>query len=126
MTSQQGSPEEIADRVRSAVLAVPGVADMHTGSFGEVATYLPGRKVDGVRVRSDSTEVHVVIDWGVPAGRTADAVRAATANITATRVDVVIQDVAAPVGAGPAPLARRPAVTTSVPPTAPTQAGPGG
>lgn len=126
MTSQQGSPEEIADRVRSAVLAVPGVADLHTGSFGEVATYLPGRRVDGVRVRGDSTEVHVVIDWGVPAGRTADAVRTATANITATRVDVVIQDVAAPVGAGPAPSAQRPAVTTGVHPDAPAHGGPGG
>jgi len=119
VTSEQGSPEEIADRVRAAVLAVPGVADMHSGSFGEVATYLPGRRVDGVRVRSDSTEVHVVIEWGVPAGRTADAVRAATAKITATRVDVVIQDVAAPVGVGAPPSAQRPAVTTGVHPDVP-------
>ena len=119
MTSEQGSPEVIADRVRSAVLAVPGVADMHSGSFGEVATYLPGRRVDGVRVRSDSTEVHVVIEWGAPAGLTADAVRAATARITATRVDVVIQDVAAPVGVGSAEAAQRPPVTTGPHPDGP-------
>lgn len=92
-------PTEVADRVRAAVLAVPGVAAMHSGSFGEVATYLPGRKVDGVRVRADVTEVDVVVDWGVHVLETADSVRAAVQAITRPTVTVVIQDVAAPPGA---------------------------
>ncbi len=93
---------EVADRVRAAVVAVPGVADMHSGSFGEVATYLPGRKVDGVRVRTDVTEVDVVLDWGVHVLETADRDRASVQAITGPTVTVVIQDVAAPPGAADA------------------------
>lgn len=96
MTLQPASLEGQAESVRSAVLAVPGVAAMHSGSFGEVATYLPGRRVDGVRLRRDGTEVHVVVEYGVSVGQTADAVRAAAARVTGTPVDVTIQDVAAP------------------------------
>lgn len=92
---------EIADAVRAAVLAVPGVADLHSGSYGEVATYLPGRKVQGVRVRAERTEVHVVLDWGSPALATADAVRGAAMAITATAVNVHVQDFTAPPGFEP-------------------------
>ena len=88
----------MADRVRAAVLAVPGVADMHAGSFGEVATYLPGRRVVGVRMRTDVTEVDVVVDWGADVLATADAVRAAVQAVNGPTVTVVIQDVAAPPG----------------------------
>lgn len=88
--------DEVADSVRAAVLALPGVADLHTGAFGEVATYLPGRRVEGVRVRADRTEVHVVVEWGASALEVADAVRAAATAITHTVVDVHVQDFAAP------------------------------
>jgi len=84
---------ELADRVVDAVLSVPGVAAMHTGTFGEVATYLPGRKVNGVRIRDDVTEVHVVVIWGYAVLDTADAVRLAAQRVVRTRVDVAIQDV---------------------------------
>jgi len=86
----------LADRVREAVLLLDGVADTHSGTFGEVATYLPGRRVDGVRLRADRSEVHVVLRWGAPVGPTADAIRAVTASMTGTEVDVVIQDIGAP------------------------------
>ncbi len=33
--------EDISERIVAAVLATPGVAAMHGGAFGEVATYLP-------------------------------------------------------------------------------------
>ena len=98
-----GGSGEIADAVRAAVLAVPGVADLHSGSYGEVATYLPGRKVQGVRMRAERAEVHVVLDWGSPALATADAVRRAASAITATAVDVHVQDFAAPPGLEPDP-----------------------
>jgi hypothetical protein len=87
---------ETADLVREAVLAVPGVAGLHGGTFGEAATYLPGRKVEGVRVRPGLTEVHIVLAWDVPVQPTADAVRAVVTVVTGTAVDVVVQDVAAP------------------------------
>jgi hypothetical protein len=87
---------ETADAVRAAVLGVPGVAGLHGGAFGEVATHYPGRSVPGVQVRPQSTTVHVVLDWGVPAQATATLVRAAVTGITHTPVDVVVADVTAP------------------------------
>lgn len=37
----------VADSVAAAALSVPGVSRLHGGSFGEVATYLAGRQVEG-------------------------------------------------------------------------------
>ena len=94
---------DLADRVAAAVLGVPGVARLHTGVFGEVATYLPGRRVDGVRLRPDRAEVHLVLAWGAPVEPTAAAVRQVAAAIAGTVVDVSVQDVADPVR-GPSEL----------------------
>ena len=41
---------EPADVVAAAVRSVPGVAGLHAGMFGEVGTYLPGRRVAGIRI----------------------------------------------------------------------------
>lgn len=87
---------DLADRVAIAVLGVPGVVGLHPGVFGEVATYLPGRRVDGVRLRPDRSEVHLVLAWGAPALPTAEAVRAAASALTGTPVDVSVEDVADP------------------------------
>lgn len=89
----------LADAVATAALAVPGVTRLHAGTFGEVATYLPGRRVDGVRVRPDSVEVHVVTTWESPVLPTADAVRVAVQQVpgvTGRPVDVTVDDVEAP------------------------------
>lgn len=88
--------DDVADLVAAAVRRVPGVADLHGGSFGEVATYLPGRRVPGVRIRDDLSEVHVVTLWGAPVPATADAVRAAVEPIVGTPVHVVVEDVVDP------------------------------
>lgn len=82
-----------ADVVAAAALAVPGVAGLHAGTFSEVGTYLPGRRVDGVRLRDDVAEVHVVLTWGVDVRATADAIREALAPLTGTPVDVCVEDV---------------------------------
>lgn len=83
----------VADRVAAAVLAVPGVHALHAGVSGEVATYLPGRRVDGVRVREDRCAVHVTLTWGSPILESTDRVRAAAAEHVAGPVDVVVEDV---------------------------------
>jgi len=85
--------DDLADQVAAAVRAVPGVADLHTGAFGEVATHLPGRRVGGVQIRPDHCAVHVVLYWGWPVLATADRVRAVVAALVGTRVDVTIEDV---------------------------------
>ncbi|MEO7060749.1 MAG: hypothetical protein ABI083_13600 [Lapillicoccus sp.] len=97
-----GTPE-LADAVAAAARSVPGVADLHTGAFGEVATYLPGRRVNGVRLRPDVTEVHLVLAWGSPLLQTADEVRSVVAALVPTPVDVTIEDVVEPLLAQPSP-----------------------
>ena len=84
---------ELADRVAAAVLAVPGVAGLHAGAFGQVATYLPGRRVVGVQVRANACSVHVVTEWGSPVLATADLVRAVVEPLVGTTVDVTVEDV---------------------------------
>jgi len=69
------------------------VADLHIGAFGEVATYLPGRRVEGVQIRTDHCSVHIVLYWGSPVLETADRVRSAVSPLVGTRVDVTVEDV---------------------------------
>lgn len=80
--------------VAAAVLAIPGVVGLHPGPFGEVATYLPGRRVSGVRLAPGRCEVHVVLLTGVPLHETAEAVRRAAAAVVGTPVDVYVEDLA--------------------------------
>ncbi len=98
------APVGLVDAIAVAVRAVPGVADLHTGAFGEVATYLPGRRVGGIRLLPGRCEVHVVIRWGSPVLATAAAIRAAAAASVTGPVDVTIEDVVVPAAsANPAP-----------------------
>ena len=86
----------LADAVANAARAVSGVVGLHTGTFGEVATYLAGRRVDGVQIRPDGCSVHLVLAWGAPVLATADLVRAAVAPLVGIPVDVSVEDVLAP------------------------------
>lgn len=112
-TRDTPEPQDDADRIRAVALAVPGVAGLHGGSFGEAATYLPGRRVSGVRVTGDGTaEVHVVLTLDVPVLATAARVRDAVAAVVGGRVDVVVEDVAEPPVPTPAPLGTAPGADT--------------
>lgn len=84
---------ELADVVAAAVLAVPGVADLHAGMFGEAGTYLPGRRIPGVRLGAADTDIHVSIVYGVPVRETAEAVRRAVTALVSGPVHVSIEDV---------------------------------
>lgn len=98
-TRSVGASEVVADRVAAAVLEVSGVHALHGGVLGEVATYLPGRQVAGIRLRepsSEPSEVHIVLEWDSAALATADAVRARVEQIVAGPVHVVIEDVTEP------------------------------
>lgn len=82
------------DSVAEAVRAVDGVADLHSGVLGEVATYLPGRRVAGIRLDDDGgAEVHVSLTWGADVAATVTAVRSAVAGVVGLPVDVVVEDV---------------------------------
>ena len=93
-------PDEthLADAVVAMVTAQPDVVRMHAGMFGEVATYLPGRRVVGVQIRPDATNIHVVLAWGADLGRSADLIGAAVEPLVGTPVNVTVQDLADPPG----------------------------
>ena len=88
-----GADRTPADLVAAAVRSVPGVAGLHPGPLGQIGTLMPGRRVDGVRIRPDVTEVHVTAVVGTPLNALADALMAAVGPVTGTRVDVVVEDV---------------------------------
>ncbi|MGB3356550.1 MAG: hypothetical protein WBB00_27765, partial [Mycobacterium sp.] len=85
---------EPADTVAAIVRAVPGVAELHSGMFGEVGTYLPGRRVPGIRIGDDTIDVHITVWQGAAVRDTAAAVRAAVAaSRPGTPVNVTVEDV---------------------------------
>ena len=72
----------LADAVSAAVLGCPDVVALSSGRLGEVATYLPGRRIAGVRVGDDgAVTVHVVARYGPTVQEIAKQVRAAVAGV---------------------------------------------
>ena len=89
----------LAEAVAATVLAHPGVARLSGGAFGTVASYLPGRRVIGVRLPledGDPVQIAVVARMGVPLGRLADELGAAVVAVLGqVPVDVTVADVEA-------------------------------
>lgn len=89
----------LADAVAAAVLAHPGVAALSGGAFGTIASYLPGRRVTGVRLPLDDTgpvQIAVVARMGVPLPRLAEELGAAVVAVVGpVAVDVTVADVEA-------------------------------
>ncbi|MEU3454855.1 hypothetical protein ABZ671_14815 [Micromonospora sp. NPDC006766] len=89
------------DAVAAAARACPDVVDLTAGWTGGRATYLPGRRVEGVAVDADAVVIQVRARWGMTARALADEVRAVVAPLVAgRRVDVVIADLEEPPPAG--------------------------
>jgi hypothetical protein len=85
------------DVVAAAVRACPGVDELYVGQPGGIATYLPSRRIDGVRVDRHAIEVQVRARWGEPATDLAAQIRGALAVIAAGRsIDVTVADVTEP------------------------------
>lgn len=49
----------LTERVAVVTLSVAGVTGLSAGTFGEVATYLPGKRIPGIRIRDGRVDVHV-------------------------------------------------------------------
>jgi len=103
------------DAVATAVRGCPGVLDLHGGPPQLIATYLPGRAVEGVRIDREAVTVQVRARWGAPVSELATQIRAALRLLAGgRRIDIVWADVADPPppapattpGAGPAPERR--------------------
>ena len=81
----------------AATLSCPEVAEMSGGLVGEAATYLPGRRVAGVRVLDGEVEVHIVARWGTNLPEVADAVRRAVKPLVgALPTTVYVEDIEVP------------------------------
>lgn len=81
--------EAVADAARSC----PGVVRLASGSPVEVATYLPGRRVHGVRFGDGVVEVHVVARPGTVLPDLARSIRKAVAAVVPSHtVDVYVDD----------------------------------
>ncbi len=85
------------EAVAAAARGCPLIADLTGGRFGEVATYLPGRRIQGVRDVDGVVEIHVVAKWGTPLPEVAEVVRAAVTPLAGGRpVAVFIEDIEVP------------------------------
>lgn len=85
------------DAVAAAVCRCSGVQDLLDGPPSAAATYLPGRRVDGVRVESEVVVVQVRARWGYSVPEIAAQIHAATAPLTPRhRVDVIVADLGDP------------------------------
>ena len=87
----------LAEAVAAALLAHPGVARLSGGAFGTVASYLPGRRVVGVRLPlgdADPVQIAVVARMGVALPRLAEELGAAVVAVVGpVAVDVTVTDV---------------------------------
>jgi uncharacterized alkaline shock family protein YloU len=92
---------ELADDLAEAVLAVPGVSRLNGGPLGEIGTYLPGRRVPGIRFREAEgrLDVHVVLthdaairDVAAAVHRAAEAVVRPAGTTPAVAVTVHVDD----------------------------------
>ncbi|TQF68737.1 Asp23/Gls24 family envelope stress response protein [Rhodococcus spelaei] len=93
MTGTQDPPVEPAERIAALALAVPGVADLHGGMFGEVATYLPGRRLLGVALTEQACAVHIAVTYPGNVVEVAEAVRRAVTPVVTVPVNVTVEDV---------------------------------
>lgn len=97
MTSGSRTVPAEAVAVAATVLTCPAVATLHGGRLGQLTTFLPGRRVEGVRLDDERVQVGVVVVHGTPAALVADQVRTALAPLTGGRpVDVHVADLLLP------------------------------
>lgn len=64
----------------AAIVAVEGVAALHGGAHGTVATYRPGARAKGLRVEEAEAQVHLTVYEGVDLAAVADSVRLAVSR----------------------------------------------
>ena len=82
------------DAIAAAALACPAVAGLHEGGTRAVATYLPGRRVVGVRVEDRRVLVSIVLAAGFSVRSLEAQVRSAlAAHVGGRAVDVHVADV---------------------------------
>lgn len=101
-----------AESVAASALRSPSVSRLFPGGAVEVATYLPGKRITGVRVRDSEIEVHVVAKWGRSLADVGEEVRSLVEPVAGgLPVSIFIDDVDPPAGVreeGPGGSAKSP------------------
>ncbi|WP_308198867.1 hypothetical protein [Rhodococcus sp. F64268] len=87
---------DLVDDVASTVLSIAGIAALHGGEFGEVATYLPCRRVSGIRLGPGVCEIHVTALYPADLPALGEAVRRYVEPLVDGPVRVVFQDIRRP------------------------------
>ncbi|MGH3519103.1 MAG: hypothetical protein ACRDQ7_17105 [Haloechinothrix sp.] len=96
-SSTSKSREELAERIIRAVRAHPAVARLDGGRLGIVATYLPGRRVIGVRIpdANEPIQIGLVLRPGHRIPDAAIDIRSLVRQIAGeVAVDLTITDIA--------------------------------
>lgn len=85
------------DALAAAVRDCPAVAELARGRVAAAVTYLPGRRVTGVRVADNTIDIDVVLRWPHSVSQLVSQVRAGVARHAGDRrVDIAVVDVALP------------------------------
>jgi uncharacterized alkaline shock family protein YloU len=115
------------DAIAAAIATCPSVSGLSGGIAGEIATYLPGRRVAGIRIEPGEVEVHVIARYGSAIGAVDSEVRAAVqaATVEPITVNVVLEDVEDPFAPEEEEAPELPAGATVALPEAPSTAGVG-
>ncbi|PWD52530.1 hypothetical protein C8046_12350 [Serinibacter arcticus] len=100
-------------------MAVPGVVDLSPGLLGEIATYLPGRRVPGIRLTAERAEVHLVVSPSARIPELAGEVQAAVRTLGLPAVDVHVDDLREPAPLGDTPPEPDPPALPATPATPP-------
>jgi hypothetical protein len=87
---------DLVDDIANTVLSIAGIAGLHGGEFGEIATYLPGRRVTGIRLGPGGNEIHVTAFYPADLPALGEAVRRYVEPIVDGPVRVVFQDIRRP------------------------------
>ncbi|SNS67776.1 hypothetical protein SAMN05421812_101372 [Asanoa hainanensis] len=82
------------DKIAAAAQDCPAVDALVEGPPAMAATYLPRRRVTGIRIEDDVVTIQVRLRWGSTVGQLAQQVWAAVRPLAGGhRVDIVVADI---------------------------------
>jgi hypothetical protein len=89
------------DRLAAAAEDCPAVDALVDGPPTMAATYLPRRRVTGIRIEDDVVTIQVRLRWGSTVGQLAQQVWSAVPPLVGQhRVDIVVADITEPATGG--------------------------